>query len=58
MSFYKKGMRLLPHPDVPNVGGLVVEADDDMVYIIWDDGETDQWSQTNSEEPDLRVDNG
>lgn len=56
-GFYKKGMRLLPHPDVPGVGGTVTDADDETVYVLWDDGETDQWGQTASEEPDLKVDN-
>lgn len=55
MSFYKEGMRIYPHPDVPDVYGTVAEADDDTFTIDWDDGEEDTYSQTNAEKPDIRV---
>jgi len=57
MGFYQKGMRILPHPDVPEIYGTVTRADDNTFDITWDDGDKDTGnSQTNEEEPDLRVD--
>lgn len=56
-GFYKEGMRIKPHPDVPGVYGTVTEADDEYFTIQWDDGDYDtSISQTASEEPDMAVD--
>jgi hypothetical protein len=58
MGFYKEGMRIKPHPDVPGVYGKVTKADDDQFYLVWDDGDWEIVSQTNDEQRDLQVDNG
>jgi len=56
MSFYKKGMRIAPHPDVPGVGGTVTEANDFRFTITWDDGDIDlNNAQADYEHEDLRV---
>jgi hypothetical protein len=59
MGFYKEGMRIKPHPDVPGVYGRIVKADDETFDIEWDDGDVDSGNpQTNDEQRDLQVDNG
>lgn len=55
MPFYKVGMKIKPHPDVPGIPGEVTRADDDWFEITWDDGEVDTIAQVNAEEPDWTV---
>lgn len=57
-GFYKVGMRIEPHPDVPGVYGTVTSVDEDEATftVTWDDGDVDMgMNQTVSEMEDLRV---